>query len=196
MQFPVQENIIPISVPVPMPVPAPQPVPPVVLANNFQSSTQDVDLRNVIDPRMARNLDQDMRGIAQTSVPIVSSSMDQGFQRNVQQQPNQRPAPVSAPFQSDPRQRPVDPRVKQQSQQHHPQIPVAVPHMPPQVSLPIQPSQNRLPSGIPNNASDQEKAALIMQVLQLSDEQISMLPPEQRASILVLKEQIAKSTQR
>nr|CAD7594585.1 unnamed protein product [Timema genevievae] len=54
-------------------------------------------------------------------------------------------------------------------------------------------------------ASDQEKvkfsqivvtAALIMQVLQLSDEQIAMLPPEQRQSILVLKEQIAKSTQR
>ncbi|XP_011346020.1 cleavage stimulation factor subunit 2 isoform X2 [Ooceraea biroi] len=49
---------------------------------------------------------------------------------------------------------------------------------------------------IPSGASDQEKAALIMQVLQLSDEQIAMLPPEQRQSILVLKEQIAKSTQR
>ncbi|XP_015517733.1 cleavage stimulation factor subunit 2 isoform X1 [Neodiprion pinetum] len=53
------------------------------------------------------------------------------------------------------------------------------------------------PAGnIPSGASDQEKAALIMQVLQLSDEQIAMLPPEQRQSILVLKEQIAKSTQR
>ncbi|XP_037082257.1 cleavage stimulation factor subunit 2-like [Pollicipes pollicipes] len=40
---------------------------------------------------------------------------------------------------------------------------------------------------------DQEKAALIMQVLQLSDEQIAMLPPEQRQSIMVLKEQISKS---
>ncbi|XP_057331632.1 cleavage stimulation factor subunit 2 isoform X2 [Microplitis mediator] len=49
---------------------------------------------------------------------------------------------------------------------------------------------------IPSGASDQEKAALIMQVLQLSDEQIAMLPPEQKQSILVLKEQIAKSTQR
>lgn len=38
------------------------------------------------------------------------------------------------------------------------------------------------------------QAALIMQVLQLSDEQIAMLPPEQKQSILVLKEQIAKST--
>ncbi|KFM57260.1 Cleavage stimulation factor subunit 2 tau variant, partial [Stegodyphus mimosarum] len=42
---------------------------------------------------------------------------------------------------------------------------------------------------------DQEKAALIMQVLQLSDQQIAMLPPEQRQSIMVLKEQIARSQQ-
>jgi hypothetical protein len=38
------------------------------------------------------------------------------------------------------------------------------------------------------------KAALIMQVLQLRDDQIAMLPPEQRQSILVLKEQIAQRT--
>ncbi|XP_067674179.1 cleavage stimulation factor subunit 2-like [Haliotis asinina] len=42
---------------------------------------------------------------------------------------------------------------------------------------------------------DQEKAALIMQVLQLTDQQISMLPPEQRQSIIILKDQIAKSAQ-
>ncbi|KAM5235983.1 cleavage stimulation factor subunit 2 tau variant isoform 2-T2 [Ctenodactylus gundi] len=41
---------------------------------------------------------------------------------------------------------------------------------------------------------DQEKAALIMQVLQLTPDQIAMLPPEQRQSILILKEQIQKST--
>jgi len=38
-----------------------------------------------------------------------------------------------------------------------------------------------------------QQAALIMQVLQLSDEQISMLPVDQRQSILILKEQIARS---
>ena len=32
-----------------------------------------------------------------------------------------------------------------------------------------------------------------MQVLQLTDEQIAMLPPEQRQSILMLKEQITAS---
>ncbi|XP_053681003.1 cleavage stimulation factor subunit 2-like [Anopheles nili] len=45
----------------------------------------------------------------------------------------------------------------------------------------------------PSDASDQEKAALIMQVLQLSDEQIALLPQDQRASILVLKEQISRN---
>lgn len=69
--------------------------------------------------------------------------------------------------------------------------------------LAAQPS-NIMPSG-PSTASnvgpstngtssittqDQEKAALIMQVLQLTDEQIALLPPEQRQSILILKEQI------
>jgi cleavage stimulation factor subunit 2 len=40
--------------------------------------------------------------------------------------------------------------------------------------------------------ADPEKAQLIMQVLQLTDEQIAMLPPEQRQSIMVLKEQISQ----
>ena len=38
--------------------------------------------------------------------------------------------------------------------------------------------------------ADPEKAALIMQVLQLTDDQIVVLPAEQRQSIMVLKEQI------
>ena len=37
------------------------------------------------------------------------------------------------------------------------------------------------------------QAALIMQVLQLTDQQIAMLPPDQRTSILILKDQISKS---
>jgi len=49
-------------------------------------------------------------------------------------------------------------------------------------------------AGLGPGASDAERANLIMQVLQLSDEQIGSLPPEQRQSILVLKEQIAKTT--
>jgi len=37
------------------------------------------------------------------------------------------------------------------------------------------------------------QAALIMQVLQLTPDQIAMLPAEQRQSILILKEQIQKT---
>ncbi|XP_045198189.2 cleavage stimulation factor subunit 2-like [Mercenaria mercenaria] len=71
--------------------------------------------------------------------------------------------------------------------------------------------QNLMQGGLPNMAGmnpqmlaaggggpgvtsqDQEKAALIMQVLQLTDQQIAMLPPDQRQSILILKEQISKN---
>ncbi|XP_033112667.1 cleavage stimulation factor subunit 2-like [Anneissia japonica] len=68
---------------------------------------------------------------------------------------------------------------------HHGQSPLQMPS-----GLP-QPGPQR---GQPNpTAQEQEKAALIMQVLQLSNEQINMLPSEQRQSIMVLKEQIARS---
>ena len=49
--------------------------------------------------------------------------------------------------------------------------------------------------GIPTVNQEQEKAQLIMQVLALSDQQIAMLPPEQRQSIMLLKEQISRGTQ-
>ncbi|XP_076683378.1 cleavage stimulation factor subunit 2 CstF64 isoform X2 [Andrena cerasifolii] len=119
----------------------------------------------------------------------------------------------------DPRM-PIDPRITKAN----PPAPVAPPVVPRPVAAPTAPpssvaaasvvapatsiaasttsATSRLMAGmstsgnIPSGASDQEKAALIMQVLQLSDEQIAMLPPEQRQSILVLKEQIAKNTRR
>lgn len=144
---------------------------------------QDTDLRSV-DPRLGRSQNIVPPQMAQTSMDldmrmIPPNQMDYGGQRNMQQSVsvNQRPFPT------DPRQRsggdPRDPRqnknVQQQQQQQT-------------TSLAAQ-----LHRGISNDASDQEKAALIMQVLKLTDEQIAILPPEQRASILVLKEQIAKS---
>lgn len=46
------------------------------------------------------------------------------------------------------------------------------------------------------NQSEQEKAQLIMQVLALSDQQIAMLPNEQRQSIMLLKEQLARGAQK
>lgn len=125
-----------------------------------------------------------MRSMPGNSVGNSNPMMEPPF---IRQPPNQaRPVPVAAPFQTDPRQR-TDPRMKpQQTTQPPPQQPPSAPSRAP----------TNVPTGIPNDASDNEKAQLIMQVLQLSDEQIAMLSPEQRASILVLKEQIAKSTPR
>lgn len=41
---------------------------------------------------------------------------------------------------------------------------------------------------------DHEKAALLMQVLSLTDEQVQMLPPDQRNNILRLKEQLSHTS--
>lgn len=188
--------------PIPMPVPAPMPVPPVGGGGSATfappSAGHDVDLRNV-DPRLGRqlNMDQDMR-----SLPSVPPSAMDNFNQRAAPPPRpigpQQPPQQSNPFPTDPRQRPVDPRQgpkdprQQAGGSNRPPVPPPSSSSMAAASAAAAASSN----GIPNDASDQEKAALIMQVLQLSDEQIAMLPPEQRTSILVLKEQIAKSTQR
>jgi cleavage stimulation factor subunit 2 len=53
-------------------------------------------------------------------------------------------------------------------------------------------ARSALPPGLPPHlaGADPEKAQLILQVLKLTDEQISMLPADQRESILQLKKQI------
>jgi cleavage stimulation factor subunit 2 len=174
---------------IPQPVPAPQ-------GPGGFAGSGDVDLRPV-DPRLARSMasmpmDQDMRSLgANPMAPVgVPAPMDIGFQRPQRggMAPQQQQQPQ---FPADPRSRPMDPRDPRAKQAVGVPAPIPVPVAP----VPGPQQQQQL-SGIPSDASDQEKAALIMQVLQLSDEQIAMLPPEQRTSILVLKEQIAKSTQR
>ncbi len=54
------------------------------------------------------------------------------------------------------------------------------------------PGEDMVPPGMPSNlaATDPDKAKLIMQVLQLTDEQISKLPRDQQASIMELKKQL------
>lgn len=140
----------------------------------------DIDLRSV-DPRTrhqpppAQPMDLDMR------MPPMQNM-------TYEPPPQQRPATRSQ-YPADPRQRgsnndPRDPRQKHQQQQQQ------------SSSSSNSTLAAQLNRGISHDASDQEKAALIMQVLKLTDEQIAMLPPEQRASILVLKEQIAKTANR
>ncbi|KAL0832011.1 hypothetical protein ABMA28_001508 [Loxostege sticticalis] len=154
------------------------PVPPPSQYTPARPAMGDVDLRGArggggVPPL----LDQDMRSLPMPPhpVPPPQQHQDSGFPRD--------PRLANAPqFNVDPRVRPNDPRNQSKMPQ---QMPPGMPSM----------AQARTIQGIPSGASDQEKAALIMQVLQLSDEQIALLPPEQRASILMLKEQIAKSTQ-
>ncbi|XP_050070168.1 cleavage stimulation factor subunit 2-like [Anopheles maculipalpis] len=126
----------------------------------------------------------------------------------------QRPTPLpqqnATPFPTDPRQRPVDPRMGKDprlmnaaagvhfaanANQAQPSV-GGRPMVPPPSAASLSAASSGLNlDPLPSDATDQEKAALIMQVLQLSDEQINLLPPEQRNSILVLKEQIVRSTQ-
>ncbi|KAH8383530.1 hypothetical protein KR009_009156 [Drosophila setifemur] len=196
-----QQQQPPQAPPMPMPVPGP----------NFNANVHpnDIDLRMVpggpmpMDPRMmARSIDQDMRSVLPNPVPPPLMDPRTRAQMPIQQGAPPQVAPP-APYPSDPRQRPMDPRLRAGPgpQQQAPQQVMQVPQVAPptqQQQTAAQQLQSRLGAHgvLPSDASDQEKAALIMQVLQLSDEQIAQLPSEQRASILMLKEQIAKSTQR
>jgi cleavage stimulation factor subunit 2 len=57
-----------------------------------------------------------------------------------------------------------------------------------------QPQTNpNITGGSPLSRNDQEKAQLLMQVLQLNDAQIAQLPADQRASIMLLRDQIQQS---
>lgn len=160
----------------------PNQMPPVLNNATLQNQMQNIGLPpQAMNPPMTvpfPNQDIDLRAVD----PRLQRSMDQDLRGGLP--PNQMGGdpnfgrggarPVFTP--SDPRQRNMDPRVQAQNAAGNRGGPG-----------PIMPTAD---------TSDQEKAALIMQVLQLSDEQIAVLPPEQRASILVLKEQISRSTQR
>ncbi|XP_063388863.1 cleavage stimulation factor subunit 2 tau variant [Cydia fagiglandana] len=141
----------------------------------------DIDLRGA--RAAAPILDQDMRSLPPMPHPVPPPMQDNCAPLvETQEISYPRDPRLAGNFNSDPRVRNADPRTQ-------PKMPQQMPPGMPSVA------QARTIQGIPSGASDQEKAALIMQVLQLSDEQIALLPPEQRASILMLKEQIAKSTQ-
>jgi cleavage stimulation factor subunit 2 len=58
---------------------------------------------------------------------------------------------------------------------------------------PLQPPNSGITGNSPLSRTDQEKAQLLMQVLQLSEAQIAQLPADQRASIILLREQMQQS---
>uniref|UniRef100_A0A3Q0S7V3 Cleavage stimulation factor, 3' pre-RNA, subunit 2 n=1 Tax=Amphilophus citrinellus TaxID=61819 RepID=A0A3Q0S7V3_AMPCI len=140
-------------------------------------------------PPMAGGPPPDMRG-----PPMDIRGPPMGEPRNMMVDPRAAPMmePRGPPMEArgrDPRA--MDARVPVSGQR----VPIApgmqgpVPHaMGPNAPPPARPvCQSQV------STQDQEKAALIMQVLQLTPEQIAMLPPEQRQSILILKEQIQKT---
>jgi len=97
------------------------------------------------------------------------------------------PAPVSKSW-------PVDNRMPPQQMQQ-PVAPVKPPqHVDPRPRHSQPPAQSPAIGGPPGamggQTQDREKLALIQQVLQLTQEQINMLPEDQKRSILALKEQI------
>jgi hypothetical protein len=63
----------------------------------------------------------------------------------------------------------------------------------PMPTVPIQPTNPTMTGNSPLSRTDQEKAQLLMQVLQLSEAQIAQLPADQRASIILLREQMQQS---
>ncbi|CAH8620221.1 unnamed protein product [Dicrocoelium dendriticum] len=119
--------------------------------------------------------------------------------------PQQQPPPLSYDYQGNmpPPQRPVMPNPQMG---FHPNGPL---HLSPQTARPPRPppvSQQQItpavaaaaaanmgPNSVLAGQGEQEKVTLIMQVLQLSDEQLAMLPDDQRRSILILKEQLGKT---
>ncbi|KAI4459379.1 cleavage stimulation factor subunit 2 [Holotrichia oblita] len=222
-QVPINNNFSPMATTVqPQPRAEFQPATPPVLHSNSQSNPvfsvapgQDVDLRSLdirnTDPRMTRTIgDQDMRtltGQLPNPLPPVGEAY-RDPRSNYTNDPRQQPR-------SDPRQKPIGmyflanldvsyiilygflvPAAQNVAALAVRPQPVPAPVGVPPPQPPFRGTVGMSPNIGPSGASDQEKAALIMQVLQLSDEQIGLLPPEQRNSILVLKEQIAKSTQR
>lgn len=98
-----------------------------------------------------------------------------------------------------------DPRIMQQNQPNPmaargPPVNVPQPVPPPTQAAGPRGPKPPVPAGAsPQNApatpsqEEQDKAKLIMQVLSLTDQQIAMLPPEQRQQILILKEQFSRT---
>jgi len=171
----------------------------------------------IVDPSVAQALLHRKPDTIAPIMPVMRPSMPQPVIKTQPVVPTAMPlmlpvvsAPIAAPVrppmpQPQPLLRPsyepsMDPRyqaaqaqaqIRQPAPQPKPQ-PIVQPHVAPAPST----SQAQVsPGGAQSQLSaDQEKAKLIMQVLQLRDDQIAKLPPDQRQSIILLKQQIAQNT--
>lgn len=142
----------------------------------------------------------DMNGPPRSGMGMPSRNIDQGLPRMSMDHGRSSYPPPEEP-RGDPRQR--DPRSRDPRDSRDPRGMGRGPsnngagpgpmRQPPNVGGPPPvnaggPGGMQLPPHLAG--ADPEKAALIMQVLQLTDDQIAVLPAEQRQSIMVLKEQI------
>jgi cleavage stimulation factor subunit 2 len=76
----------------------------------------------------------------------------------------------------------------------HPHLtPMNFPLVTAAAAVPQTQTNSNITGGSPLSRTDQEKAQLLMQVLQLNDAQIAQLPADQRASIMLLREQMQQS---
>ncbi|KAL4541952.1 hypothetical protein Ndes2437B_g06276 [Nannochloris sp. 'desiccata'] len=131
----------------------------------------------------------------------------QGFDGGMEQPPPHYGAPVPAPAPIDPRlavaaaggpppmaaaAAPIDPR-RQQQQQQQPMISAVAP-VPmnagprPMVSVAVG-GPPSVPGVVPGMNPDQQNA-LVQQVMSLTPQQIELLPPEQKAQVLALQQQL------
>ncbi|XP_050529757.1 cleavage stimulation factor subunit 2 [Daktulosphaira vitifoliae] len=165
-----------------------QPKPSVPNIQQHSFPVEDMDLRQM---NRVRVMDQDLRQ-PPPQIPISQS---------ISSMPIEPIPSQNIPISRDPRAANMDSDIRQftirdpRSNNNIAPPAVIMPQIPSQ-QLPSSRPQPTQQQSKPASSTDTEKAALIMQVLQLTDEQIAMLPAEQRQSILVLKEQIAKSAQR
>ena len=123
------------------------------------------------------------------------------------QQSGPMPGPMTGPIPPqnlDPRTRPIDPRAQRggggAGNMGGPQLGMnrggGAPFNsgPAGIQLPANFQTMNTPGANLTANQEQEKAQLIMQVLALSDQQIALLPAEQRQSIMLLKEQIQRGS--
>lgn len=190
--WPTQTDQFGRTIPTPLPNLQPNMQPQPVI-NNLNNAPVNPPPQASFDPRMynrmqnipANNLDPRIRQQTAQQASINQPVNLDPRQFNQQQQPQQQPPPNSL----DPRSRSQAALQNNNGNNRNQQTNINQAT----ASQQFNPNQSRLVNQPNASTEDQERAVLIMRVLQLSDEQIANLPDPQRQSVLQLKQQIQAS---